>query len=123
MATLARQLARQLTKRLAAIERLHDDFGFSYGQLAAALNTNETTLHRWRAGNSGEPTPVYLKRLAAFDAFLEELDDLFDARQAQKWMHQEINALKGRSPRAMILEGHVDRVTGILYATNSGITQ
>lgn len=112
-----------LVRELAAVERLHDDFGFSYGQLAQALNTNETTLHRWRAGNSGEPTPVYLKRLAAFDAFLEELDDLFDATRAQEWLDRDLKALKGKSPRTMIVEGHVDRVTGILYAINAGITQ
>lgn len=112
-----------LVRELAAVERLHDDFGFSYGQLAQALNTNETTLHRWRAGNGGEPTPVYLKRLAAFNAFLEELDDLFDATAAREWLDRDIKALKGKSPRAMILEGHIDRVTGILYAINAGIIQ
>jgi uncharacterized protein (DUF2384 family) len=112
-----------LVRELAAVERLHDDFRFSYGQLAQALNTNETTLHRWRAGHSGAPTPVYLKRLAAFDAFLEEIDDLFDATRAQEWLDRDLKALKGKSPRAMIVEGHVDRVTGILYAINAGITQ
>jgi transcriptional regulator with XRE-family HTH domain len=112
-----------LVRELAAVERLHDDFGFSYGQLAQALSTNETTLHRWRAGNSAEPTPVYLKRLAAFEVFLEELDDLFDPRLAREWLDQTLKALKGKSPRTMILEGHVDRVTGILYAINAGVTQ
>jgi transcriptional regulator with XRE-family HTH domain len=112
-----------LVRELAAVERLHDDFGFNYDQLARALNTNETTLHRWRTGNSAEPTPVYLKRLAAFDAFLEELDDLFDAARAREWLDQELKALKGKSPRTMIVEGHVDRVTGLLYAINAGITQ
>lgn len=115
MATLARELA--------AVERLHRDFGFSYAQLAQALNTNETTLHRWRSGSGGEPTPVYLKRLAAFEAFLEELDDLFDADTAREWLHGPLPALKGQSPREMILAGHVDRVTGLLYAINAGIIQ
>lgn len=112
-----------LTRELASVERLHDDFGFSYGQLAQALNTNETTLHRWRAGNGGEPTPVYLKRLAAFDDFLDELDDLFDPARALEWLDQDLRVLKGKSPRAMIVEGNVDRVTGILYTINAGITQ
>lgn len=119
MTTLVRGLARELV----SLERLHDDFGFSYGQLAQALNTNETTLHRWRAGNGGVPTPVYLKRLAAFDAFLEELDDLFDATGARDWLDRELKVLKGNSPREMIINGHVDRVTGILYVINAGITQ
>lgn len=119
MATLARARAPEL----AAIEQLHDDFGFSYAQLARALNTNETTLHRWRAGSGGEPTPVYLKRLAAFEAFLEELTDLFDGATARQWLDRTLPALKGESPRTMIIDGHVDRVTGVLYAINAGITQ
>jgi hypothetical protein len=28
--------------------------------------------------------------------------------------------LKQRTPRQMIIEGHVDRVTGVLYALNAG---
>ncbi len=110
-------------RELAAVERLHADFGFRYLELAQALNTSEPTLHRWRRGSGGEPTPVYLKRLEALEAFLDELDDLFADRSAARgWLDRPLAVLKGHTPREMILDGHVDRVTGILYALNAGVS-
>ena len=91
---------------LEAIERLHEEFGFRYAELAQALNTTEPTLHRWRRGSGGEPTPVYLKRLEAFEAFLEELDALFARRRAaQAWLDKSLVVLKNRTPRQMIIDG------------------
>lgn len=115
MATIARELE--------ALERLHSDFGFRYAELAQALNTSEPTLHRWRRGTSAEPTPVYLKRLEALEAFLEELDELFaKPRAAAAWLDKSLSVLKNRTPREMIVDGHVDRVTGVLYALNAGVS-
>jgi len=112
-----------IVRELEAVERLHSDFGFRYLELAQALNASEPTLHRWRRGTGGEPTPVYLKRLEAFQAFLDELDDLFSSvRAARAWLDKPLEVLKGRSPRQMILDGHVDRVTGVLYALNAGMS-
>ena len=114
MATIARELE--------ALERLHSEFEFRYVELAQALNTSEPTLHRWRRGTGGEPTPVYVKRLEALEAFLEELDELFASAQAARaWLDKSLSVLKDRTPRQMILDGHVDRVTGVLYAFNAGV--
>jgi uncharacterized protein (DUF2384 family) len=107
---------------LEPVERLHDEFGFTYGELARAATANEATLHRWRRGEGGEPTAVYQARLAALGAFLDELGRTFRrARDAKDWIAKPLPALKGRSPRQLILEGHVDRVTGLLYAINAGV--
>src|SRR4051812_39339852 len=104
-----------LVRELEALERLHSEFGFSYAQLAQALNTSEPTVHRWRRGTGGDPPPVSLKRREAWEAFLVELDELFARRRAAAaWLDKPLPVLKGRTPRAMILEGHVDRVTGVL---------
>ena len=112
-----------IARELEALERLHREFGFNYAQLAGALNTSEPTLHRWRRGDGGEPTPVYLKRLEALEAFLEELDELFTSkRTAAAWLDKSLAVLKDHTPRAMILDGHVDRVTGVLYALNAGVS-
>jgi len=112
-----------IVRELEALERLHTEFGFTYAQLAQALNTSEPTLHRWRRGAGGEPTPVYLKRLEAFEAFLEELDDLFASRRAAiAWFDKSLSVLKDRTPRELILDGHIDRVTGLLYALNAGVS-
>src|ERR1700735_27756 len=97
-----------LAQDLVALERLHEKFHFRYDELAQALNTNETTLHRWRKGTGGEPTPVYLKRLEALEVFLEELDALFaDEDAARAWMDRPLVVLKGQTPRAMTVAGHV----------------
>ena len=110
-------------RELEAVERLHSDFGFNYAELARALNTSEPTLHRWRRGTGGEPTPVYVKRLEALEAFLQELDALFRGkRAAAAWLERPLSVFKGRTPRDMILDGHVDRVTGVLYALNAGVS-
>jgi ParB-like chromosome segregation protein Spo0J len=112
-----------IIRELEALESLHSDFGFRYVELAQALNTSEPTLHRWRRGTRPEPTPVLLKRLEAMQAFLEELDELFASpRAAAAWLDKSLSVLKDRTPRQMILEGHVDRVTGVLYALNAGVS-
>ena len=112
-----------IVRELEALERLHSEYGFNYAQLAQALNTSEPTLHRWRRGTGGEPTPVYLKRLEAFETFLEELDELFASkRAAAAWIDKSLSVLKNRTPREMIIDGHVDRVTGVLYALNAGVS-
>ena len=111
-----------IVRELEAVERLHTDFAFRYAELAQALNTNEPTLHRWRRGAGGEPTLVYVKRLEAMQAFLEELDALFaDRDSARTWLERPLSVFKERTPRQMVLEGHVDRVTGVLYALNAGV--
>jgi|HubBroStandDraft_6_1064221.scaffolds.fasta_scaffold986553_2 hypothetical protein len=110
-----------LIRELGALEALHEQFGFTYGELAQALNTSESTVHRWRAQQT-EPTPVYMARLEALGAFLRELMSLFkDRNDASRWIREKMPVLKGRSPQELILAGHVDRVTGVLYAINAGI--
>ena len=58
-----------ITRELEALERLHGEFDFRDLELAQALNTSEPTLDRGRRGTGGEPTPVYLKRLEALEAY------------------------------------------------------
>ena len=111
---------------LAAVEQLHDRLGFSYRELAAAVHADEATLHRWRAnaerGTGAPPSPVYLARLAALQAFLDELARTFsDGAAAAAWVDRPVPALRGETPRALVRAGHVDRVTGVLYALNAGV--
>jgi hypothetical protein len=108
-------------RELDALERLHADFGFTYEALADALRTTTSTVHRWRAGDGGAPTPVYLHRLAAIGAFFEELDLLMDRAGAVAWMDTALPYLKGQTPRQLIMAGHVDRVTGLVMAMNAGM--
>lgn len=111
-----------LTPELQAVEKAHDRLGLTYREIADAINATESTLHRWRKGEGPDPTPVFLARLEALDAFLIELGRTFrDWNDARAWLDQGIPFLQHRTPRTMILNGHVDRVTGVLYAINAGI--
>ncbi len=73
-------------------------------------------------GEGAAPTPVFLARLAALEAFLVELRRTFrDPAEARAWLDERVPALRGQTPRQLILGGHVDRVTGVLYAFNAGV--
>lgn len=110
-----------LLRELEAVEHLHDQFDFTYAEVAAALNTREGSLHRWRSPGGAPPTAVYLARLAALDAFVAELNRTFrKPEDARAWVDRAVPAFGNRTARQMILEGHVDRVTGVLYAINAG---
>ena len=107
---------------LAGVEELHDRLGFTYRELAGAVHADEATLHRWRKGSGAAPSPVYLARLAALRAFLDELRRTFRRwDDATAWVDRAASAFRGETPRALILAGHVDRVTGVLYALNAGV--
>jgi hypothetical protein len=107
---------------LEVVEELHDRFGFTYRELAGAVHADEATLHRWRKGTGAAPSPVYLARLGALRAFVEELGRTFRrGEDAAAWLDRPAPVFGGDTPRAQILAGHVDRVTGVLYAFNAGV--
>ncbi len=106
---------------LEVIEELHDRLGFTYRELAGAIHADEATLHRWRKGGGAAPSPVYLARLAALQTFMDELRRTFRRwDDAAAWVDRAAPAFRDATPRSLILEGHVDRVTGVLYALNAG---
>ena len=68
------------------------------------------------------PSPVYLARLAALQAFLDELRRTFRRwEDAAAWVDRPAPAFRGETPRAPILAGHVARVTGVRYALDAGV--
>lgn len=55
------------SQELAAMERLRDDFGFTYDDIAAALVTDVSTLHGWRSDPSRrQSTYIVSSRSSAF---------------------------------------------------------
>lgn len=109
-----------LTPALRAIEHGHDFLGLTYAELARAIKADESTLHRWRAGDT-EPSPVFLDRLEALGEFLTELErTVKDAVTARYWLDRSIPALQGRTARALLLEGRIERLTAMLSGFNAG---
>lgn len=109
-------------RELDVVEELHDHLGFTYRELAAAVHADEATLHRWRRANGAPPSPVYRARLAALQAFVDELRRTFRRwEDAVAWMDRPTPAFRGETPRALVRAGHVDRVTGVLYALNASL--
>jgi transcriptional regulator with XRE-family HTH domain len=107
---------------LTVVEELHDQLGFTYRELAGAIHADEATLHRWRKGSGAAPSPVYLARLAALQTFVDELRRTFQRwEDAAVWVDRPAPAFRNETPRALVLAGHVDRVTGVLYALNAGV--
>lgn len=111
-----------LARRLHAVEEAHDRLGLTYRAVAAALRADESTLHRWRGGET-EPSPVFLDRLAALEEFLAEVARTFRSdAAARRWLDREVPELDGRTPRELLLAGRVERLTAILLALNLGMT-
>lgn len=112
MATLAHQLR--------AVEQAHDLLGLTYAEVARAIKADESTVHRWRSGDS-EPSPIFLDRLDALGELLTELRrTVRDQATARYWLDRAVPALGGRTPRELLFAGRIERLTGILMSFNAG---
>jgi transcriptional regulator with XRE-family HTH domain len=111
-----------LPRQLEAAEQAHDRLGLTYDQVAAALRSNPSSLHRWRSGDV-EPSPVFLDRLEALGELMRELRRTFRSDGAvREWLDRSVPAFGNRSPRELLLQGKVERITAALEALNSGMT-
>jgi transcriptional regulator with XRE-family HTH domain len=108
-----------LTPRLRFVEDAHDALGLTYRQLAAAIGADESTLHRWRSGES-EPRSVFLSRMDALHEFQRELSDLVTPQAARAWLRMPIPALDGRRPVDLLEEGRIEPLTRLLMRMNLG---
>lgn len=111
-----------LARRLEALEAAHDRLGLTYREVARTLRADESTLHRWRGGET-EPSPVFLDRLASLEEFLTEIARTFRSDEAaRRWLDREVPELDGRTPREWLLAGRIERLTALLLALNLGMT-
>lgn len=111
-----------LPRQLEAAEQAHDRLDLSYDEVAAALRSNPSSLHRWRGGVV-EPSPVFLDRLEALGDLMAALRQTFRSdRKAREWFERPVPAFGDRSPRELLLEGKIERITGALEALNTGLT-
>ena len=108
-----------LATQLRYLEEAHDVLGLTYRQVAAAIGADESTLHRWRAGDTG-PRTVFLSRMDALHEFQQELLDLVPPAAAGEWLRTPIEALDGRRPADLLEEGRIEPLTRLLMRMNLG---
>lgn len=109
-----------LDRRLRSVERAHADLDLSYREVAELLRADESTLHRWRSGES-DPSPVFLDRLESLGELLDELNQTFrDSEHARAWLQREVPELEDHRPIDLLAEGRLERVTAVLLALNLG---
>jgi transcriptional regulator with XRE-family HTH domain len=108
-----------LAAQLRYVEEAHDALGLTYRQLAAAISADESTLHRWRSGES-EPRSVFLSRMDALHEFQQELLDVVPHAKARGWLRTSVPALDGRRPVDLLEEGRIETLTRLLMRMNLG---
>jgi hypothetical protein len=113
-----------LAAELQIVEQVHEDLGIQLKQIATIIGADESTLHRWLSGATPRgPRKVYRSRLVALQEFYTELRDAFRTLgAARRWLHEErLPAFGGRTPLEMLLDGKLERVTGLLWNMNNGM--
>lgn len=110
---------RALPAQLRYVEEAHDVLDLTYSQVATVLGADESTLHRWRAGET-EPRSVFLTRMEALHEFQSELLDALTSDNARKWLRQSLPALDGRTPLSLLGEGKIEPLTRLLIQVNLG---
>jgi hypothetical protein len=106
--------------QLRAVEQAYDLLGLTYAEVARAVKADESTVHRWRSGDS-EPSPIFLDRLDALGELLTELRRAVrDQTAARYWLDRAVPALGGRTARELLPAGRVEKLTGILASFNAG---
>jgi transcriptional regulator with XRE-family HTH domain len=106
---------------LEALEAAHRELGLSYDEIAQALGANASSLHGWRAGDTG-PSPVFRHRLAALaelTAAVRGLRRRPGTRTVAAWLDApavEVPGLGGERPRASLAAGQLERLAALVTA-------
>lgn len=105
---------------LPGVELARSVLGLDYGEIARAVQADESTLYRWRLGQA--PTAVYLSRLERLDDLVREIQRTMRPEAIPDWLDRPIPALGGETPRSMILTGRSETVLGMLISLNAGFS-
>ena len=108
------------TTTLPGIDLAREVLGLDYGEIARAVQADESTLYRWRQG--GSPTAVYLNRLERLDDLAREIQRTMRRERIPDWLTRPIPALGNASAKDMILSGRAETVLGMLISLNAGFS-
>jgi transcriptional regulator with XRE-family HTH domain len=98
-----------------AIEAAREVLGLSLEEIARAVQTNPSTLYRWREGKF-TPNQVSLDRLSRLQELAGEIEKALQPEQIPYWLGAPASVFGGRSPREMIRGGRVETVLGALLS-------
>lgn len=100
---------------LDAVERAHRELDLSYREIARVIGADESSLHRWRRGES-DPSLVFVRQLRQLGRCLDQLASVFSSwERARAWMTSQPELLSGERPIDVLQDGETDRVIGALY--------
>ena len=107
---------------VAQIERARTELGLTYAEIAAALNVDESTLHRWRSGRERKRSSAGIRGIDGLALLMDARATRFgtDQRSASAWMDTPHPACAGASPRSWLRDGRADFLAGILVGERSG---
>jgi hypothetical protein len=90
-------------------------------ELAAALNTQKTSVLGWLAGNE-YPTAKIDARIEALITLIRRLQGSFDSPEtARAWLRSSSAYLGGRPPLDALLCGDIEAVNSALDALDAGV--
>jgi hypothetical protein len=115
---------RTVQNELEIVELTHRDLGLQYKQIARIVGADESTLHRWMSGTTPSgPRQVYRSRLAALRELYDELRAAFRSFEAaRKWFWEDRPpSFRGATPAELVLDGRIERVTGLLENFENGV--
>ncbi|HEX8693464.1 MAG TPA: helix-turn-helix domain-containing protein [Longimicrobium sp.] len=112
--------AKPFAPQLHYIEEAHEKLGLTYAQIASALGTDESTLNRWRTGES-QPDAAHISRIEELHEFQIELLDAIYPYAARDWLTREVPSLGGRRPIDLLVAGDIAPLTRIWLRINLGM--
>jgi len=108
------------TSILPGFDLAREILGFENGEIARAVQADESTLYRWRQGSI--PTAVYMSRLERLDELVREIQRTIHPEVIPVWLDRPIPALGGTTAREMILAGRGETLLGMLISLNAGFS-
>jgi hypothetical protein len=108
------------TTRLPGFELAREVLGLDNGEIARAVQADESTLYRWRQGSA--PTAIYMSRLERLDDLAREIQRTMRREAIPAWLDRPIPAVDGRTAREMILAGRSETLLGMLISLNAGFS-
>ena len=108
------------TTTLPGIDLAREVLGLDYGEIARAVQADESTLYRWRQGSA--PTAVYLSRLERLDDLAREIQRTMRPEAIAAWLTRPIQAMGGATAKEVIVAGRAETVLGMLISLNAGFS-